>query len=69
MHPSGQIYQVYEELADSFDQQQNHLLRDQFLLLAADAALSAGRQPSFLDALADIGGTVPAQHLGLIRLF
>src|SRR2546423_9349803 len=43
MHPSEHSLQVYEELADTFDQQQNHALRDQFLLLAADAALSAGR--------------------------
>jgi hypothetical protein len=40
---SAHSVQVYEELADTFDQQQNEALRDQFLLLAADAALSAGR--------------------------
>src|SRR4051812_15996007 len=43
MQPSEHSLQVYEELADTFDRQQNHALRDQFLLLAADAALSAGR--------------------------
>src|SRR5262245_43664896 len=40
---SAHSVQVYEELADTFDRQQNEALRDQFLLLAADAALSAGR--------------------------
>src|SRR5262249_16939846 len=44
MHPSEHNLQVYEELADTFDRQQNQALRDQFLLLAADAALTAGRQ-------------------------
>src|SRR5262249_54285222 len=42
--PSEHNLQVYEELADTFDRQQNQALRDQFLLLAADAALTAGRQ-------------------------
>src|SRR5262249_4438146 len=35
---------VYQDLADSFDQQHNASLRDLFLLLAADAALRAGHQ-------------------------
>src|SRR4051812_23309416 len=43
MHPSEHSLQIYEELADAFDRQQNEGMRDLFLLLAADAAFSAGR--------------------------
>ena len=34
--------QIYQELADSFEQQHNPSMRDLFLMLAADAALRAG---------------------------
>src|SRR5262245_2044861 len=35
--------QIYQELADTFEQQHQPELRDHFLILAADMALSAGR--------------------------
>ena len=40
---SNQSYQVYQELADLEEKRGAQQLRDRFLILAADAALTAGR--------------------------
>lgn len=42
MHSRERALQVYQDLADSFEQQKNPGMRDMFLMLAADAALRAG---------------------------
>jgi hypothetical protein len=44
MHSSEHTQQVYQELADAFDRQQNPGMRDLFLMLAADTALRVGQE-------------------------
>ncbi len=43
MEPHENLLRVYRELADWYDRQRQPQMRDRFLMLAADAALTAGR--------------------------
>ena len=43
MDPRENLLRVYRELADWYERQRQPQMRDRFLMLAADAALAAGR--------------------------
>ncbi|HVS37652.1 MAG TPA: hypothetical protein VMS17_18970 [Gemmataceae bacterium] len=43
MHPHENLLRVYRELADWYERQRQPQMRDRFLVLAADAAQTAGR--------------------------
>ena len=43
MDPRENLLRIYRELADWYEQQRQPQMRDRFLVLAADAALTAGR--------------------------
>ena len=43
MEPRENLLRVYRELADHYEKQRQPQMRDRFLVLAADAALTAGR--------------------------
>ncbi len=43
MEPHENLLRVYQKLADWYEQQRQPQMRDRFLMLAADAALTAGR--------------------------
>ena len=43
MDPRENLLRIYRELADWYERQHQPQMRDRFLVLAADAALTAGR--------------------------